>query len=175
NPDDQGLERAAENQSGAEARAYSWLEMIPVDADGKAIGSVRRLTPPSGHVSAYDAQAIESLNAGLLVVARDDGESVDGTGGTLLRMRVRLDGTESPMVLSTDGLGRGPPTFVDGPRPWLTWVGPGEQVRLLPLGRGGELDAAASPEDSLEEARPLLSLADGRILVATPRDPNAEL
>jgi hypothetical protein len=40
----------------------------------------------------------------------------------------------------------------------------------------GDLDAAPSAEDGLEEARPLLSLSNaGEILVATPRDQQAQL
>jgi hypothetical protein len=159
-----------------EARAYGWLEMTSVDSDGSVLGPVRRLTPTSGHVSAYDARALAGSRPGVWVVARDDGESVDAVGGTLVRVRAFLDGADAPLVLPTDGLGRGPPTFVDGPAPWLTWVSPREQLRLLPLGSEGELDAAASGEDALEEARPLVSLASAeRVLVATPHDPSAQL
>jgi hypothetical protein len=63
--------------------------------------------------------------------------------------------------LPTDGLGRGAPMFVDGPAPWLAWVGPREQLRLQPLDNAGEVVAAASAEEGFDEARPLLFLAAG--------------
>ena len=159
-----------------EARTYGWLEMTPVDADAGVAGPPRRLTPTSGHISAYDAQPLEPSKDVVWVVARDDGESIDAAGGTLLRMRVRPEGAETPVVLPTDALGRGPPSFVGGPSPWLAWVSAREQLRLLPVGEGGEHDAKASVEDSLEEARPLLSLAEAdRILVASTGDNSAQL
>jgi hypothetical protein len=159
-----------------ETRTYGWLEMTSVDFQGKPVGPVRRLTPASGHVSAYDVRALDGSTPGVALVARDDNESVDGAGGTLLRVRALLDDVEEPSVVRTDGLGRGPPAFVEGPTPWLTWVSPGEQLRLLPLGAGVDSDAAASAESGLEEARPLLSLPGGeKLLVATPRDPMGQL
>ena len=70
--------------------------MVHVDGQGAAIGPVRRLTSPAGHVSAYDVEARDppagSATPSILVVARDDGEAVDGSGGALLRVRVTGDG-----------------------------------------------------------------------------------
>jgi hypothetical protein len=148
-------------EATGEARAYGWLEMIAVDGAGKPAGPLRRLTSPSGHVSAYDVQARTPAQGGisLLVVARDDQEAVDGSGGTLLRVRMRDDTVEPPAELPTDGLGRGAPSFVDSPATWLAWVGPREQPRLLPLGPSGEALGGASAEEELDDARPLVSLA----------------
>jgi hypothetical protein len=143
-----------------EARAFGWLEMLAVDAAGKAAGPLRRLTSPSGHVSAYDVQArpAQGGSTSLLVVARDDQEAVDGAGGALWRVRVHDDAVEPAVELPTDGLGRGAPSLVDSPATWLTWVGPHEHPRLLPLGVYGEALAGASAEEELDDGRPLLSL-----------------
>jgi hypothetical protein len=112
----------------------------------------------------------------VLVVARDDGEQVEGSGGSLLRIRARGDGFDPPAAIPTDGLGRGGPMFVDGPAPWLAWVGPHEQLRLVPLDATGAPVGASSAEGSLDDARPLITLGTtGRMLVATPRDKEAEL
>jgi hypothetical protein len=175
-------------ESPGEARAFGWLEMIALDAAGKATGPVRRLTRTSGHVSAYDVQVrYGEPKREILVVARDDEEAVDGAGGTLLRVRVRDDGAEAPLALPTDGLGRGAPTLVDAPAPWVAWVGPHEQLRMLPLDSAGEIAGAPSSEDGLDEARPLISLAagrrvagarsnpDDRLWVAAPADKTAQL
>jgi hypothetical protein len=156
-----------------EPRAYSWLEMVTVDATGAPVGPTRRLTPASGHVSAYDVQALAGEGRPtLLVVARDDGEAVDGSGGVLLRVRVREDGAEPPLAFPGDGLGRGAPSLVEGPLPWLSWIGPHEEMRLLPLDAAGVPVAPPSAEPMLDEALPLASLpgADGRILLAFPGD-----
>jgi hypothetical protein len=159
-----------------EPRAFSWLEMVTLDAAGAPTGPTRRLTPASGHVSAYDVQALAGDGRPtLLVVARDDGEAVDGSGGVLLRVRVREDGADPPLAFPGDGLGRGAPSLVEAPLPWLAWIGPHEEMRLLPLDAAGVPVASPSGEAMLDEA---LSLAmgpggDGRMLVAFPGDPAA--
>ena len=187
-----GREREASTdiESPGEVRAFGWLEAVAVDATGAATGPVRRLTPISGHVSTYDVRAgAVGPNPAILVAARDDGEAVDGEGGSLLRVRVRNDEPEAPVELPTDGLGRGPPAFVQGPAPWLAWVGPREELRLLPLDEMGDGIGPPSAEEGLDEARPLLSLAgggavagpqgpsqrDARVLVASPREKAAQL
>jgi hypothetical protein len=160
----------------SEARAFSWLEEVNVDAAGVPTGPTRRLTPTSGHVSAYDVLALGGGAAdgrpSLLAVARDDGEAVDGSGGTVLRVRVRDDGADPPLVLPGDGLGRGAPWLIDGPFPWIAWVGPHEELRLLPLDAAGLPLASPSAEPLLDEALPLATLAgsavEERMLVAFP-------
>lgn len=102
-----------------EAPANSWLEAIAVDAHGVAAGGGRRLTPVTGHVSAFDVapQAV-SGRPEVLVVARDDGEAIDGLGGAILRVRVRADGQ--------DPRWRSPPTgWAAGLRPSSTRRRPG--------------------------------------------------
>jgi hypothetical protein len=201
-----GIDGAASEATG-EARAFGWLEMIAVDAQGAPTGPVRRLTSPVGHVSAYDVEAREPVAAGgpssLLVVARDDGEAVDGSGGALLRLRVTGDAAEAPSVVPTENLGRGAPSFVSGAGGQgpsgpgrealaLAWVAGGEQARLLPLDASGIPTAPPSAEDALGDARALLfaggvsrssrepreggSASDALdVLVATPSDSVAQL
>jgi hypothetical protein len=174
------LEQASSSEAVGEARAYGWLEMVALNATGSAAGPVRRLTPVSGHGSAYDVQLIvDGAKHGIVAALRDDAELVDGAGGTLLQVRAWDDGVEAPQVVPIDGLGRGAPAFVEGsPAPWLTWVGPREGMRLLPLDPAGGVVGPPSAEDRLDDARLLLVLrpgADGRVLAAAPRDKIAQL
>ncbi len=169
-----------------EPRTRGWLELLLVDDHGVGVGPVRRLTPPSGHVTAYDLRATSSAAAAapgatreaqpmLLLVARDDGEAVDGSGGSLLRVRAFADSAEPPVAFVTDGLGRGAPTLVDGDPAWLAWVGAGEQLRLLPLDAVGAPAGLPSAEDGMDEARPVLALPAGRLLLETPSDAARQL
>jgi hypothetical protein len=171
-----GAPDGSDFEATGEPRTRGWLEMIPLDELGAPTGPVRRLTPPTGHVTAFDIRVASPAGASLvLVVARDDGESVDGSGGTLLRVRVTPDSAEPPVAFATDGLGRGAPTLVDGDPLWLAWVGPGEQVRLLPLDAAGAPGGLPGPEDGMDEARPVLALGSGRLLVETPADAAGQL
>jgi hypothetical protein len=169
-----------------EPRAYSWIEMAVVDGSGAPVGAARHLTSTSGHVSAYDVRAVSGeARPAVLVVARDLGEAVDGSGGALLRVRAREDGADPPLAFPTDGLGRGAPSFVDGPSPWLAWVDAHEAVQLLPLDGAGAPVAPPSLEPSLDDRSPLLELPSGapgasdagaaRVLVAAPADSTAQL
>jgi hypothetical protein len=154
-PEAQAPDAAAPAEAVGEVRAYSWLESSGTPQ--------RRLTSASGHVSAYDVQALAGGDA--LVVARDDGEAVDGSGGTLLRIRVHGGSADSPLALPADGLGRGAPIFVDAPapprrgtEPWVSWIGPHEAARLLPLDASGAPLGPPSAEPELDDARPLAFL-----------------
>jgi hypothetical protein len=168
-------------EATGEARTSSWLEEVNVDAAGAPTGPARHVTPTSGHVSAYDVEALGGdAPPSMLVVARDDGEAVDGSGGALLRVRVREDVVDPPLVLPGDGLGRGAPSLVDGPLPWVAWVGPHEELRLLPLDAAGLPLASPSAEPLLDDALPLAMqpgpAGEGRMLVAFPGgDPSAAL
>ncbi|HEY6458822.1 MAG TPA: hypothetical protein VIY73_01695, partial [Polyangiaceae bacterium] len=105
-----------------------------------------------------------------LIAARDSGEAVDGSGGTLLRVRVREDGVDGALGFPGDGLGRGTPSLVAASRPWLSWVGPHEEARLLALDGAGAPLAPPSAEPLLDEALPLASWDDEHLLVGAPAD-----
>jgi hypothetical protein len=190
------LDAATPPEAIGDARAYSWVEAITLDASGAPVGTVRRLTPATGHVTSYDAALLPGdRQPDVLVVARDDGESVDGSGGTLFRVRLRDDGAEPPLGLPGDGLGRGAPGFVATageaeaerrrvaadaePRPsWLAWVGPHEELRLLALDAMGAPLGPPSAESAMSEARPLLATTqagEARMLVAFPGEASAQL
>jgi hypothetical protein len=160
-------------EAPGEERSFGWVEAIALDPRGGLAGPVQRLTPEGGHVSAFDAQLLS--DASLLVIARDDGETVDGSGGVLVRVRLAGGHIEPPIALSNDGLGRGGPGLVEGTPPWLGWVGPGERVRLMPLDVAGTPSGRPSFEDPLVDGRPLAVVAgpptgEARVLVATPSD-----
>lgn len=162
---------AAPGEAVGDVRAYSWLESSGTPP--------RRLTSTSGHVSAYDVQPLPREQGDVIAVARDDGEAVDGSGGALLRIRVHAGGgADPPLALPGDGLGRGAPVFVDAPVAWLSWIGPHEEARLLPLDESGTPVAPPSAEPELDDARPLAFLQGAqppRILAAAPGDAAAQL
>lgn len=173
---------AAAEQNAAEAlgeqRAYGWIESLDLDGLGAPIAAPRPVTPVNGHVSAYDVTVLG--DGSVLVVARDDGEATEGSGGRLLRVRVAAGGVDPPLAFATDGLGRGAPALVDGRPPWLSWVGPREQLRLLPLDEIGAPAGLASTEDAMSDGRPIMAMgsptdAARPVLVALPSQRGGQL
>jgi hypothetical protein len=161
-----------------EARTFGWLESVDLDEHGVPLGAPRALTSTTGHVSAYDVTALE--DGSVLVVARDDGEAIEGSGGRLLRMRMTASGVEPPLAFAIDGLGRGGPALVDGLPHWLAWVGPREQLRMLPLDEIGAPAGPSSAEDAMSDGRPLLALdspagVTRELLVAFPSHADAQV
>jgi hypothetical protein len=156
----------------AEARGYQWLELLMLDEDAKPVGGIRRLTPASGHVSAY---TLVPHGVRLEVLARDDDEATDGAGGRILRITVEGDAVESPVPLVAEGAGRGEPVWLtDGQgeakgHTWLWYEDVGDHGRLLPLGEGGRPNGPISLEPSLDDARPLI-LVGPTLLAAAPTD-----
>jgi len=171
-PEAHASDAAAQAEAVGEVRAYSWLESSGTPP--------HRLTSASGHVSAYDLQPL--AGGDVLVVARDDGEAVDGSGGALLRIRVHAGSADPPLALPGDGLGRGAPIFVDAPAAWISWIGPHEAARLLPLDANGTPVGPPSAEPELDDARPLAFLHRSggpqpttNLLAAAPGDAAVQL
>ena len=127
-----GADGGAPSEVSGEAPVNAWIEAVPTDREGAVAGGVRRLTSTNGRVSAFDVAPLRE-GGDILVVARDDGERIDGSGGAILSIRMEGDHVDSPVVLPTGILGRGAPALIDGPLPWLSWIGPHEGLRLAPL------------------------------------------
>jgi hypothetical protein len=132
-------------EATGEARSPTWLEMVAVDAAGSPLGPVRRVTPTTGHVSAYDVRLLRGgSDAAALVVARDDGESIDGSGGALWRVRLAQNGRDTevaqPAMVPGDGLGRGAPALIEAQG----------SARSPENGAGHQQGSARSPESGAE-------------------------
>ncbi len=188
----------APNEATGEARAFGWLEMAAVDAQGQPAGAVRRLTPATGHVSAYDVATLPDVRGRSAFVPRRRprrrrgdrrlGRRTPAAPGDGRRRRAARRGRHgrtgprraefvSGLDTSAAPPAPGPPALA------LSWVGKDEQARLLPLDSAGTPLASASSEDALDDARALLFTgghACGRrrtsdVLVAAPSDSAAQL
>ena len=108
---------ASEPETPGEPRSFGWLEMVRVDERGAVVGPVRGLTQPGGHVSAYDVREAGSPRRG----RAPGGRARRWRGHRRLGGRAaahpasRATPSSRRVEFQTDGLGRGAPTFVDGP------------------------------------------------------------
>ena len=168
---------ARRSRPGRGAARSSWLEMVPVDAAGRADrarcgGSPRRRATSS----AYDVLALPRATAAptLLVVAATTARPWTAPGARSLRVRVREDGAGSARRLPDRRPRSRRPELRRraSPLAWLAWVGPHEEARLLPLDADGRAGRPAERRAALDEARPLamLRLRTGGRAAGTPAD-----
>jgi hypothetical protein len=154
-----GGEAGTELEGPAESRESRWIEMVVVGPTGKALGTPRRLSPPSGHVSAFSL--VPRADDAVDVVYRDDEEQTEGAGGRILRVSVHGDASSAPVVLVPVGAGHGAPEAMSAS--WLVYSDTADHAKVLPLAESGR-------PSSLEPA-----LDDGRVLAVTepPQHPAA--
>jgi hypothetical protein len=169
-----------ELEGPGEDRAFRWVELAAIDADAKPVGSVRRLTSATGHVSAF---SMAMHGDRLDLYAGEDDEPTDGAGGAILHVAVDVDGLTHTAPLVSSGTARGgTPTVVWQPQAapgsddnlgYLMYVDIADRSRLVPLDRTGSSRSTATLEPDLDDARLLAAEPSGELLVATPRPDGA--
>jgi hypothetical protein len=169
-----------ELEGPGEDRAYRWVELAPIDADGKPAGSVRRLTSATGHVSAF---SMATHGDRLDLYAAEDDESTDGAGGSILHVAVDVDGLTRAAPLVSSGAARGgTPAVVwqsqaapgsDDNVGYLAYVDIADRSRLVALDRTGSSQSMPTLEPDLDDARLLAADPFGELLIATPRPDGA--
>jgi hypothetical protein len=158
----------------SEARAFSWVELVAVDAAGASVGAIRKLTSPNGHVASFDLAA--RPHGELDVFARDETQTREGEGGRVLHVVVHDATIDDAIVVVPDGAGRGALDLLAGPggEAWLAYVDGADRPRLLPLGETRAPVGSPTTEDSLEGARLLAATGASRLVGAFP-GPAADL
>jgi hypothetical protein len=159
-----------------ESRAYHWLEAVALDEHGAPKGIVKRLTSATGHVSTFDL-ATRDDGETLDVLARDDDQPADGTGGRILRVSIASATAtpDAPLAIVSESVGHGVPDLLPGATSWLAFSDTADHVRLLPLDAARAPTDAPSLEDGLEHARPVLALDASTLLAAFPEDVGAQI
>jgi hypothetical protein len=167
-----------EIEGPGQERAYRWVELLALDAEGKPTGPVRRLTTTTGHASGFAmAQRWAPGDSGgspLDLYVGLDEERSEGAGGGVAHVTVGPEGALNVSALVSEGVAR-------GAAPWLSPVAAGagwlfyvdaadtvDGVRTLIL--DGEGNAAGSPslEPELDDARPIAAAPPTRSASGTP-------
>jgi hypothetical protein len=153
-----------------EARAYTWIEVVSLDASGTPVGPIRKITGPTGHIGSFDLAT--RVHGELDVFARDEVQSREGEGGRVLHIVVRDASVDDAVTVAT-GAGRGALDLVVGASAaaWLAYVDAQDHSHLLALGESRSPLGPSTPEDELDGARILALLSTGnpaRFVAAVP-------
>jgi hypothetical protein len=154
-------DEAGEDDRG-EVIASTWLEIVPLDAQGDAVSLPQRATPKEGHILAFDL--LLGNDGAALVAYRDDDAPSGSAGGSVGMVTVQLGGIGQPRVVAEDGVGVGVPSLLTG---WVTLSSLTGPKRLGPIDGAGAPTGALDPEPAIGLGEPLVA-ADGRLMVATP-------
>lgn len=158
--------RTPKDETGEEDRgeviASTWLELMPLDAQGDAVSLPQRATPKEGHILAFDI--LPGGDGAALVAYRDDDAPSGSAGGSVGMVTVQLGGIGPPRVVAEDGVGVGVPSLLAG---WVAISSLTGPKRLGPIDGAGAPTGPLDPEPAIGLGEPLIA-ADGRLLVATP-------
>lgn len=147
----------------AEEASFRWIEVLPLDQNGAASAPARRVTADKGHVLTFDVAPLEGDS--LAVVYRDDDTPSGASGGTVLRVVVRPDGSSDPQIVTDKHVGVGAPTLLPGG--WLAVADAAGDTRLGRISADGSVDQLLA-EAAMGVGMPLAAAGE-RLLVSRPR------
>jgi hypothetical protein len=146
----------------AESIDPSWIELLPLDADGKPMGAARAVTAKDGHVLAYD---LEPGNDGAALLAwRDDDTPSGADGGRVTAMLMGESRADQMQVVAEGDVGAGVPDLLGA---WIAVPDRAGAMRLAPLAADGELRAPLLREPVLGNGQ-LLAAHGNVMLLARP-------
>jgi hypothetical protein len=170
-PGDEEKPRAAADS----AYGARWLSIVKLDATGKVVGEVRRLTGRQERVVGYDLSLGPSGSAWL--TWRQDAPTPGSSGGRIYVAEARADGSKEVLLVREDDVGPGEPTWIaagpDAP-PWLSFADARDRTLLLRASSLERLGSPLRPGPELEGAGALAAMGD-RVLFAVPRGRAIEL
>jgi hypothetical protein len=156
-------------REAAERIDPSWLELLPLDRDGKAAGVPRAVTPRDGHVLAFDLAA--GPEGALVIAWRDDDTPSGAHGGAAATMLVGASGEGQVQPVAEDDVGAGVPVLLEG---WIALPDAQGNPRLAPLAPDGALLGELRVEPALRSAQVLAAKGDV-VLAARPAGKAIEL
>ncbi len=151
-------------EGAGEPRSTSWLVGYALRGDASPAAAVG-LTPPRGHVDAFDVARPDGKPEALTAFVRDAARTDARGGGSLVRVRWTLAGDPVRSLLRSGDVGSGPMAVVSGTLSYGTAAG---DAVLVPLTADLGDASRASREPSLDDARMLGTWPGRGILLAGP-------
>jgi len=156
-PDDEDLGRDSNQERyAAEKIEHSWLEVVPLNDEGRLAGRPRQVTNADGYIQGFD---IEVSDDGAAFVAwRDDDTPSGAHGGQVSLVVVRMGGIDQPRIVAGDEVGAGVPNLLPG---WIAVTDKRGRARLAPLTPGGLLRGELLAEPVIGVGQPLAAGRQG--------------
>jgi hypothetical protein len=151
-------------EGAGDLRAWRWVEIVALDANGDVASSVRRVTPENAHVVAFD---LVSDDGALTVIVQDEGAASEGGGS-----RVSRYGVESDRITTTEILdgGRGhalADLVAATDAGWLAWKDNHDHAWIVPASAAYVPAGRPTAEGAMDGTRVVAAAGAGQIFVTS--------
>lgn len=151
-------------EGAGDLRAWRWVEIVALDANGEPASSARRVTPEKSHVVAFD---FVSANGSLSVIVQDEGAASEGAGSRVTRHVVENDRIATSEILD-GGLGHALADLVPAADAgWISWKDHHDHAWIVPASASYVPSGLPTAEGALDGTRVLAAAGPGQIFVTS--------
>jgi hypothetical protein len=149
-----------------ERRAYRWVELVALDANGEPTSPVRRVSPEKGHVASFD---LAVTGGQLVVIVQDEAAHAEGAGERIVRYGLDVEKVDAVDLLD-GGVGHALADLLPqvGEGRWLAFMDLQERAHLVPLGASLRVVGPATAEPALDGARVLAAVPPDALYAIGP-------
>jgi len=161
----QEVEDAGYRLEGAgELRAWHWVEIVALDANGDPTGQVKRVSPDKGHAVSFDLLAGDGDP---VLVVQDEGASSEGAGARVVRYSIADDKLASSEIVD-GGIGHAlAEVIATEDAGWLAWKDTSDRSWIAPASPSVVLAGPPSAESAFDGARVLAGVGSTSIYVTS--------
>lgn len=151
-------------EGAGDLRAWRWVEIVALDANGEVASPVRRVTPEKAHVVAFDFVVHDDAVA---VIVQDEGAASEGSGARVSRYAVESDRIAMTELLD-GGLGHALTDLAPaGDAGWLAWKDDHDHAWLVPASASFVPSGRPTAEGALDGTRVLAAAGPTQLFVTS--------
>lgn len=151
-----------EGRFRAERIQPSFIELVPLDAQGRPDGEPTAITSRDGYALAFELEP--APDGGALLTWRDDDTPSGAHGGRVTSQLVTASGAGQEQTIAEDDVGAGVPSLLTG---WVAVPNRAAELALAPIAADGQLKSELRVEPLLSDGQ-LIAAHDDVLLVARP-------
>jgi hypothetical protein len=151
-------------EGAGDLRAWRWVEIVALDANGEVASAVRRVTPEKAHVVSFD---FVSHDGALAVIVQDEGAASEGGGSRVSRYVIESDRISATEIVD-GGLGHALADLVPAADAgWLAWKDNHDHAWIVPASDSYVPSGRPTAETALDGTRVLAAAGSNQIFVTS--------
>lgn len=151
-------------EGAGDLRAWRWVEIVALDANGEVASPIRRVTSDKAHVVAFD---FVNADGTLAVIVQDEGAASEGSGSRVSRYVVESDRITSTEIVD-GGLGQALADLVPAADAgWIAWKDHHDHAWIVPASASYVPSGRPTAETPLDGTRVLAAVGATQIFVTS--------